>query len=559
MRRTFIILVILITELTRALLSQSSSFFTRPHNLNAYGAHFTIEKVQGGYVTFSRTLDSISLADKVYITRIDEFGGIIWSKGYGDTQTRLWPGWCRSFGMLPDSSFYAGGNRDYGPGTSRAVLYRFDKNGDTIFTKEYGGVTPGLGFVVAYSARATPDGGFVLAGATNTMGRGRHDFYIVKTDSLGNVEWEKAVGEYKDEDAMDMEITSNGDIYISGQSDSFWGTPPGAIQPCVAKLNAAGDLLWFKNYSTITTEFDGGSGSYIGLLDENNLIIVAGKSRESDAYSTAVILFKIDSSGQIKWNKEIPGGGNFYDLGSGFLKKQDNTFYLTGTGIVLSDPIELGQWPAVIGKFDSSGNVIYIRSFYEPGYTVQECLFDMIPTPDGIAAVGFATAPQTPWMVKIDSNLCFGPDSCGPNLPVSRQVKDLSPSLSALLPYPNPSKDGIFTIPVPKVSLSSYQSRLASPPPNMMDPLGSDFPHIHRDVLSISERKKLKSSAQNFSEFSPIELSAYDLQGRSIPIQYELKVGHIIVKVLEPAPVIVLLKMHQEGKWWFGKVVLVNG
>jgi hypothetical protein len=78
-------------------------------------------------------------------------------------------------------------------------------------------------------------------------------------------------------------------------------------------------------------------------------------------------------------------------------------------------------------------------------------------------------------------------------------------------------------------------------------------------VRSISERKKSKSSSQNFSEFSPIELMAYDLQGRSIPIQYELIEGHIIVKVLESAPGIVLLKMHQEGKWWFGKVVLVNG
>jgi hypothetical protein len=558
MRRTFIILVILITELTRALLSQSLTF-TRLHNLNAYGAHLTIEKVQGGYVTFSRTLDSVSLADKVYITRMDEFGNIIWSKGYGDTQTRLWPGWCRSFGMLPDSTFYAGGSRDYGPGTSRAVLYRFDKNGDTIFTKEYGGVTPGLGFVIAYTARPTSDGGFVLAGVTNTMGRGKHDFYIVKTDSLGNLEWEKAVGEYKDEDAMDMEITSNGDIFISGQSDSFWGTPPGAIQPCVAKLNAAGDLLWFKNFITITPEFDRGSGSYISLLEENQLIVIAGKKRQSDSFTNSTILFKLDSSGIILWEKEIQGGGNLLSLGCGFHKETDKSFYLTGTGIAFSDPIEFGQSPAIIGKFDSSGNVIYIRSFYEPGYTVQECLFDMIPTPDGIAAVGFATAPQTPWMVKIDSNLCFGPDSCGPNLPVSRQVSEITPAIPALLPYPNPSKDGVFTIPLPKATLPSTQSRLGSAPHNMMDPLGSDFPHIHRDVRSISERKKSKSSSQNFSEFSPIELMAYDLQGRSIPIQYELKEGHIIVKVLEPAPGIVLLKMHQEGKWWFGKVIMVNG
>lgn len=528
-------------------------YFTKLHQLNAAGFHYTIEKVNDGFVVYSRTLDSITLADMVYITKVDELGNIIWSKGYGDTQTRLWPGWCRSFGMLPDSTFFGAGSRTYGPGTARAVLYRFDKNGDTLFTKEYGGVAPGLGFVVAYTGRTTPDGGFVLAGVTNTMGRGKHDFYIVKTDSLGNLEWEKAVGEYKDEDAMDMEITSNGDIYISGQSDSFWGTPPGAIQPCVAKLNSSGDLLWFKNYSTITPEFDGGSGSYIGLLDEKNLIIIAGKSRESDAYSTAVILFKIDSSGQIKWNKEVPGGGNFYDLGSGFLKKQDNNFYLTGTGIVLSDPIELGQGPAIIGKFDSSGNTIYMKSFYEPGYTFQECLFDLIPTPDGIAAAGFATAPQTPWMVKIDSNLCFGPDSCGPNLPVSRVAESYPAQQTLLLPYPNPSPDGVFSIRLPE-KLTNRPALRQSLRPNMMDPLGSDFPHIHRDA-STPARKKSPAPGIHYSDNQPIHLQAFDLQGREIPLEISNHAELLQVKLKQGSVRgMVVLKMQIGEEYWYGKV-----
>jgi hypothetical protein len=552
MRRLTILSLLLFAIGSNFILSQPITF-TKVHDVSYLGFHFTVEKLNDGYMIFSRSADSLTLADIVCISKADEYGEILWTKCYGNSQTRLWPGWCRSFGMLPDSTFYAGGSRDYGPGTSRAVLYRFDKNGDTIFTKEYGGVTPGLGFVIAYTARATSDGGFVLAGATNTMGRGKHDFYIVKTDSLGNVEWERAVGEYKDEDAMDMEITSNGDIYISGQSDSFWGTPPGAIQPCVAKLNSSGDLLWFKNYSTITPEFDGGSGSYIGLLDENNLVIIAGKSREPDAYSTAVILFKIDSSGQIKWNKEVPGGGNFYDLGSGFLKNQDNNFFLTGTGIVLSDPIELGQGPAIIGKFDSSGNTIYMKSFYEPGYTFQEGLCDMIPTPDGIAAVGFATAPQTPWMVKIDSNLCFGPDSCGPNLPVSRVSESYLAQQTLLLPYPNPSPDGVFNIRLPQ-RLTDKPALRQSQRRNMMDPLGSDFPHIHRDA-SRPARKKSPAPGIHSSDNPSIHLQAFDLQGREIPLEISNQSELLQVKLKQGSVRgMVVLKMQIGEEYWYGKV-----
>jgi hypothetical protein len=556
MKRLTCLLLLLFTVSFGCLKSQPITF-TRVHDISHLGFHFTVEKLNDGYMLFSRSADSITLADIVCISKADEYGEIIWTKCYGNSQTRLWPGWCRSFGMLPDSTFYAGGSRDYGPGTSRAVLYRFDKNGDTIFTKEYGGVTPGLGFAIAYTARATPDGGFVLAGATNTMGRGKHDFYIVKTDSLGNVEWEKAVGEYKDDDAWDIEVTSNGDIYVSGQSESFWGTPPGGIQPCLAKLNSNGDVLWFKNYSTITPEFDRGSIGYLGMIDNSNIFILAAKINQNLGFAEMPVIFKIDSSGNIYWERSYSDDYVKLDLGSGFIPLNNNEFMVCGGIYLPADNII--QDAGVICRFDSTGNIIMVRRFYEPGYSIQECFFDMIPTPDGIAAVGFATAPQTPWMVKIDSNLCFGPDSCGPNLPVSRQVSDITAPLPALLPYPNPSKDGVFTIPLPKATLPSAQSRLASAPPNMMDPLGSDFPHIHRDALSFSERKKSKPSSQNFSEFSPIELMAYDLQGRSIPIQYDIKEGHIIVKVLESAPGIVLLKMHQEGKWWFGKVIMVNG
>jgi len=550
MRRLTILSLLLFAIGLNFLQSQPITF-TKVHDVSHLGFHFTVEKLNDGYMIFSRSADSLTLADIVCISKADDYGEIIWTKCYGNSQTRLWPGWCRSFGMLPDSTFYAGGSRDYGPGTSRAVLYRFDKNGDTIFTKEYGGVTPGLGFVIAYTARATSDGGFVLAGVTNTMGRGRHDFYIVKTDSLGNMEWERAVGEYKDDDAFDMEITANGDIYVTGQSESFWGTPPGAIQPCVAKLNSSGDVLWFKNYNTLTPEYDRGSIGHFGKINDTTFVVLAARIKQNSGFSEMSVIFKIDSSGNTLWQREYSDDEIKLDIGSTLINIQDGSF-LVGGGVYIPNDTEI-QDAGVICHFDSSGNVVKMKRFYEPGYKIQESIFDMIPTPDGIAAVGFATAPQTPWMVKIDSNLCFGPDSCGPNLPVSR-VSESYPAQQALLqPFPNPSPDGVFSIRLP-LRLTDQPALRQSQRPNMMDPLGSDLPHIHRDA-SMPARKKSPAPGIHFSDNPSIHLQAFDLQGREIPLEISNQSELLQVKLKQGSVRgMVVLKMLYGEEYWYGKV-----
>jgi hypothetical protein len=540
--------LILIAGCANYVLGQGQ-FFTKLHQLNAYGFHFTVEKVNEGFMLFSRSLDSLTLTDKVYITKVDELGNIIWSKGYGDTQHQYYPGWFRSFGMLADSSFYAGGNRYYSPGVGKMVLFRFDKNGDTLFTKEYGG--PTAGFDVGQTARKTSDGGFVLAGVTNTMGRGRHDFYIVKTDSLGNMEWERAVGEYKDDDAFDMEITANGDIYVTGQSESFWGTPPGAIQPCVAKLNSSGDVLWFKNYNTLTPEYDRGSIGHFGKINDTTFVVLAARIKQNSGFSEMSVIFKIDSSGNTLWQREYSDDEIKLDIGSTLINIQDGSF-LVGGGVYIPNDTEI-QDAGVICHFDSSGNVVKMKRFYEPGYKIQESIFDMIPTPDGIAAVGFATAPQTPWMVKIDSNLCFGPDSCGPNLPVSRVAESYPAQQTLLLPYPNPSPDGVFSIRLPQ-RLTDQPTLRQSHRPNMMDPLGSDFPHIHRDA-STPARKKSPAPGIHFSDNTSIHLQAFDLQGREIPLEISIHSELLQVKLKQGSVRgMVVLKMQIGEEDWYGKI-----
>lgn len=62
-------------------------------------------------------------------------------------------------------------------------IIRVDASGDTIWSRTYGG----SGSDAAYAFAQTTDGGFIVAGYTESFGAGGKDVYLIKTDSMGNV------------------------------------------------------------------------------------------------------------------------------------------------------------------------------------------------------------------------------------------------------------------------------------------------------------------------------------------------------------------------------------
>jgi len=81
-------------------------------------------------------------------------------------------------GPIPALSQYAGADAPDGPAPCP-------------FAAAYDGGEAEVGF----SVKETPDGGYVLAGNTNSYGAGGLDFWVLKTDSLGRIEWQKTYGD----------------------------------------------------------------------------------------------------------------------------------------------------------------------------------------------------------------------------------------------------------------------------------------------------------------------------------------------------------------------------
>ena len=90
-------------------------------------------------------------------------------------------------------------------------------SGQIRWIKTYGGSDLDYG----YSVQQTLDGGYIIAGVTGSFGAGEADVYLIKTDAYGNVEWTKTYGGSDDDWGRSVQQTSDGGYIIAGGTESF--------------------------------------------------------------------------------------------------------------------------------------------------------------------------------------------------------------------------------------------------------------------------------------------------------------------------------------------------
>jgi len=129
----------------------------------------------------------------------------------------------------------AGSTRSFGAGDWDVYVVKLDANGNLQWTKTIGGPETEEG----RSLIQTSDGGYAIAGLTNSFGAGDWDFYIVKLDAKGNLQWTKTIGaKNKYSSKLSLIQTSDGAYAIAGKTESFGA---GGDDVYVVKLDKNGN------------------------------------------------------------------------------------------------------------------------------------------------------------------------------------------------------------------------------------------------------------------------------------------------------------------------------
>jgi hypothetical protein len=221
-------------------------------------------------------------------------------------------------------------------------LAKVDSAGKLLWTNSFGGV----GSSQANSVVQTSDGGYALVGETNSFSAtGESEFWLVKTDSAGNVQWSKPFGSsIGSSEANSIIQTSDGGFVLAGDIAYGSGNSVGS-DVWLVKTDSSGNMVWDRTY--------GGVGVMPDSSENVSQNFVAGSSGSDDANcliqtsdgglafvgqvsatngGTLVWLVKMGSSGNPKWNETYGTTNNPYSdwAGNSLIETSDGAFAIAG-------------------------------------------------------------------------------------------------------------------------------------------------------------------------------------------------------------------------------------
>lgn len=275
-----------------------------------------------------------------WLVKTDTDGNTQWNKTYGG----LGRDEAYSIQQTSDGGYILGGStRSFGAGSSDFWLVKINSSGELMWNKTYGG----LFFDIAYSVQRTSDGGYVVAGSTDSLGSGSEDFWVVKTDPNGGMQWNKTYGGLYDEVAYSVQQTSEEGYIVCGYTSSFGA---GYEDFWLLKIDPNGNILLNKTYGGENSEC-----AYLVQQTNDNGYVIAG-STYSLGTELDVWLVKTDSSGNMQWNKTY--GGTLDEEANAVRQTSDGGYIIAGFTDSFTDNRDI--W---LIKTDSSGNIEWSQTY----------------------------------------------------------------------------------------------------------------------------------------------------------------------------------------------------
>jgi len=198
----------------------------------------------------------------------------------------------------------------------------------------------------AYSIASLPNKGFAIAGNIWNKNNSDNDFFLIKTDSLGNPLWKKTYGTTNYEYCNEMQPTSDGGYILAGQLvdlNTF------ESQGAIVKTDSAGNMNWKKTFK----------GSIFSIKETKfgNAFLACGVIGNVGAGNLDIYLVKLDLNGNIIWDRTF--GGNSLEIAQSLVATSDNGVLLTGRTLSFGS----GGYDVFLLKLNEQGIVQWETSY----------------------------------------------------------------------------------------------------------------------------------------------------------------------------------------------------
>jgi pimeloyl-ACP methyl ester carboxylesterase len=260
------------------------------------------------YTYYESPPGEIFCSSDVYLIKTNSNGNMQWQKTFGGGGDDSGS----SVRQTSDGGYIIAGNTG-----GSVYLVKTNSAGDMQWQKTFDGY-------FGSSVQQTTDGGYIIAGSTISFGDFNGDVYLIKTNSAGNMQWQKTFGGHNGDFGYSVQQTTDGGYIITGETDSY-GVGEGDVY--LIKTNSSGDMQWQKTFGG--SNIDWGNSVW---QTSNGGYIIAGETYRFDPYTGgngSVYLIKTNSSGDMQWQKTF--GGIYHDSGSSVQQTSDGGYIITGT------------------------------------------------------------------------------------------------------------------------------------------------------------------------------------------------------------------------------------
>jgi len=426
-RYGYLVSALIFTSLLNA--QAPDTLWTKTFGATGGGLLFSIDQTADGGFIMSGGVNFFSDTSDYWLVRTDAQGDTLWTRTYGG----------------PGADDFGSGQLTFDGGYIMAGrggmwLIKTDADGDTLWTRRTGGPGGSEPVMVAQTA----DSGYIITGNIAEAGLNAQ-LGLIKTDSLGNTQWTQTWGGTGDEFGGFVQQTADSGYIILGTIIGEGGV---GRDMWLLKADANGDTTW----ATTFTLGEGEPNVVRQTADSGYAIfgVISGTlaSPETGGDDRDWLLIKTDSLGNLEWSRTY--GGELQDQSVAMILTGDGGFLLTGWLDRTDSGNSVDLW---LLRVDNLGDTVWTTTV---GDTTDEAGLGLVQIADGEYAVAgltgsFDTGGIDGWLVR------FGDPTAQSTTPAVAGVPEAF-ALHANYPNPfNPSTTIGFDLPAAaEVTLTVY-------------------------------------------------------------------------------------------------------